>query len=108
MAFRKTNLDLLQSCITITNIEIDINFSGSTTVMVFIDRTHLYCANIGDSRAILCSQDNLDRWSYKPLSIDHTAEVKHEADRILKCKGRLEPYRDEEGKQMGPYRIWLA
>lgn len=33
----------------------DIEFSGSTTVMVYIDGQDLYTANVGDSRAILGS-----------------------------------------------------
>lgn len=39
------------------NIE-DIEFSGSTCVMVFIHGQDLYTANIGDSRAILATREN--------------------------------------------------
>ena len=33
----------------------DIEFSGSTGVMVFVHGQDLYTANVGDSRAIICS-----------------------------------------------------
>jgi serine/threonine protein phosphatase PrpC len=35
--------------------KIDVVFSGSTCVMVFLSQNHLICANSGDSRAIMCS-----------------------------------------------------
>lgn len=51
-------------------------FSGSTASTVFINHGKLYCANIGDSRAVIYRQDNItDRWSHRMLSTDHTAEV---------------------------------
>lgn len=31
---------------------IDITFSGSTCSLVFISGSHLWCANIGDSRSV--------------------------------------------------------
>lgn len=39
------------------NLEIDVKFSGSTAVIVLTVDSKLYCANVGDSRAILCRQD---------------------------------------------------
>jgi len=35
---------------------IDIMFSGSTTCLVYIENNNLYCANLGDSRAVLFSR----------------------------------------------------
>jgi len=31
-------------------------FSGSTTCMVYIEKQNLYCANLGDSRAVIFSK----------------------------------------------------
>jgi len=36
---------------------VDIDFSGTTCVIVYIHDQELYTANIGDSRAILCTYD---------------------------------------------------
>lgn len=56
--------------------------------MTLLIQNHLYCANIGDSRAIMCSCTD-GQWKAKALSNDHKAEVPTEAQRILKNRGRL-------------------
>lgn len=48
-AFQKTSKDLLES-------GIDIMFSGSTTCLVYVEKNNIYCANLGDSRAVLFSR----------------------------------------------------
>ena len=45
-AFEKTSRDLYGS-------GIDITFSGATTVTVLILENEIWCANIGDSRAVI-------------------------------------------------------
>jgi serine/threonine protein phosphatase PrpC len=47
-SFKKTNLSLIKQ-------HIDVNFSGTTAVTVFLMGNDLYCANLGDSRAVLAS-----------------------------------------------------
>ena len=37
---------------------IDVVFSGTTSVYCFLSNNHLVCANSGDSRAMLCSYVN--------------------------------------------------
>ncbi len=54
-ALTKTALQTNQE---ILNVIEDIEFSGSTCVMVFISGQELYTANIGDSRAILCTKES--------------------------------------------------
>lgn len=51
---------------------IDIMFSGTTTCLTYLHNNHLYCANLGDSRAVMFSRDN-EKWSSKELSYDHKA-----------------------------------
>jgi len=38
--------------------KIDVIFSGTTCVMIFLSQNTLLCANCGDSRAIMCSLIN--------------------------------------------------
>ena len=55
MAFKKTACDLLMTSSFLYNTGIDVDFSGSTFVSVFIYGKSIWCANIGDSRAVLYS-----------------------------------------------------
>jgi len=55
--------EALSKTFELTNKEVeraveDIEFSGSTSVMVFVNGQELYTANVGDSRAIICTLDN--------------------------------------------------
>ena len=51
----------------------------------------LYCCNVGDSRAILGSQEENGSgdWYATALSIDHKPSIKEEADRIVGANGRI-------------------
>ena len=70
-------------------------YSGSTAVSVLVrqgpgaQRPMLYCANVGDSRAVMCRGG-----SVVPLSDDHTCQREDEKARLLEAgayvtKGRL-------------------
>ena len=87
-------------------MDFDLAFSGTTCVSVFIRGKDLICANVGDSRAIMCSKDSLSEWRCIPLSRDHKPEDPTESSRILKSNGRIEPIY-EVGVPIGPSRIWL-
>jgi len=39
--------------------------------------------------------------------VDHKPNNPGEQKRIEKSGGRCEPYWDEDGKPLGPYRVWL-
>lgn len=99
--------------------EFDINFSGSTMVSVLIRGKKLWCANTGDSRALLgrqlsdafLSQQNIPvkqsgkHWMSIALSRDHKPDDQDESVRILHCGGRIEAYQDEQGNPLGPARV---
>ncbi|CAD8202823.1 unnamed protein product [Paramecium octaurelia] len=83
---------------------IDISFSGSTLVIVYVQNNKLYCANLGDSRAVLLNRE--ETWRLKPLSRDHKPSCKDEADRILVNGGRIDPLMNGLGLFVGPLRVW--
>ena len=66
----------------------------------------IYTANVGDSRAIIGRKQN-GKWIALPLSYDQKPENPKEKERILRNKGRVEPYRDDREGFVGPYRVWF-
>lgn len=73
------------------------------------------CGNVGDSRAIVGSLREgsiyliiiVTVWSAKPLSQDHKPNLPGELKRIEARGGRVDCYRDQQGRAMGPMRVWL-
>lgn len=65
--------------------EIKDEMAGTTAVVVLIKDNHLYCANAGDSRAVV-SVNGL----VSPLSFDHKPSNESEAARIINAGGWVE------------------
>jgi serine/threonine protein phosphatase PrpC len=84
----------------------DTTFSGSTLNLVLILRNKLYCANVGDSRAVLARKEPR-RWAEVELSRDHKPEIPEEKKRIEMNGGRVEAYQDDDGQPFGPTRVWV-
>lgn len=59
--------------------------SGTTSVVVVIKDDKLFCANVGDSRAVGCIGGIAE-----PLTQDHKPKDKHEKDRITAAGGWVE------------------
>jgi serine/threonine protein phosphatase PrpC len=110
----------LTTCILRCNDELaevglDVNFSGTTLVCMLIKGSLLYCANVGDSRALVARQINDlptggtsgRHWMSIALSRDHKPDDKNESVRIAARGGRVESYQDENGNPVGPARVWL-
>jgi len=99
----------------LTAQEFDVNFSGTTLVSVLMQGKKLWCANSGDSRALMArmladepGEQNPGRhWMSIALSRDHKPDERGEAERIFNKGGRVEAYQDEEGNPLGPARVWL-
>ena len=51
--------------------------AGTTANVVFVTKDTIYCANVGDSRAVLCSNSKA-----VPLSVDHKPTNEKEKSRI--------------------------
>jgi serine/threonine protein phosphatase PrpC len=90
-AFLKTEIDLIRE-MRCSNI--DIKFSGTTTVLTYIHENKIFCANLGDSRAVVFNRNANEKWYSKELSYDHKGENPVEAQRIIINGGRIAPYYD--------------
>ena len=73
------------------------HLSGSTVCAILFDGLHVYCANAGDSRAVLYSTSNNKNQSPNipfiatELSMDHKPNLPKERSRIEKTGGRVNP-----------------
>ena len=99
-AFEQCYEKMLREC------NVDLNYSGSTIISCYLNQNKLYCANVGDSRAIV-GKCHGKQWKAMPLSTDHKPSLEKEADRIRRMKGRVEPFKDEMGEPLGPLRVWV-
>ncbi|WVZ87955.1 hypothetical protein U9M48_034528 [Paspalum notatum var. saurae] len=82
---------------------IDCICSGTTAVTVVRQGDHLFIANLGDSRAVLCTQDSKGRLIPIQLTTDLKPDLPSELARILNCKGRVFAMDDEPDVP----RLWL-
>lgn len=103
-AMLKNSFSLAESSIAVSKYE--VNFSGSTCIMLFMLDNRFICANAGDSRAILVSSKSSNSDVITPLSRDHKPELKDEMYRITKLNGRVDRFNDN-GIKSGPFRVWL-
>ena len=88
---------------------VDVRYSGSTCVSLVTFGQNLFIANLGDSRAIIINEDPVNKLCGKamPLTRDHKPDDPREARTILEAGGRIDSYRNNRGKKLGPERVWL-
>ena len=98
--FIRTNKDLCQ------NELIDTQFSGSTCVTIILTKNKIISGNVGDSRAVMGRYIN-GEWINIDLTKDQKPDTPEEKERIIKRGGRVESYKDENGNDFGPKRVWL-
>ena len=67
-----------------------IKGSGSCALILITNDDNLYIANLGDSRGIICSNNNL----INILSIDHKPKNEYECQRVYKFGGKVEKIND--------------
>ena len=92
-------------------VGINVINSGTTCVIVIQIEKHLICANVGDSRAILIYDENINDKKLKntlifPLSYDCKPNLPNEKLRIEKFGGIVMQSKDNFGNCVGPYRVW--
>lgn len=83
---------------------LEIIYSGTTFLSVFINNEEFCCASIGDSRAIVCSFDGT--WNFRPLNKEHKPSDPSEKQRIESFGGRVGCMKDSNGRPVGPVRAW--
>ncbi|KAL7194950.1 hypothetical protein ACSBR1_035207 [Camellia fascicularis] len=85
------------------NVNIDTYCSGSTSVAVLRQGEHLVIANLGDSRAVLCTRGEKDQLVSVQLTVDLKPNLPSEADRIKNCEGRVFALEEEPAV----FRVWM-
>ena len=98
--FIKTNNDLCKSP------SVDTQFSGSTCVTIILTKNKIISGNAGDSRAVM-GRFKDGEWKSIDLSHDQKPNNPGERERILSHGGRIEAYKDENGNDFGPKRVWI-
>ena len=102
-SFLKSDSDLIKS-----KHSFDTEKSGSTVCLLLLSNKNLICANLGDSRAILCSCNDKKEWKASQLTKDHKPMDKEEYKRIINSGGTvsrmINPEKNDE--EVGPYRVW--
>ncbi|KAK4744263.1 hypothetical protein SAY87_010575 [Trapa incisa] len=86
-----------------SNPAVDCFCSGTTAVSIVRSGEHLMIANLGDSRAVLCTRGQKNQLVPVQLTVDLKPNIPSEAERIRKCKGRVFAIDHEPEVQ----RIWM-
>jgi serine/threonine protein phosphatase PrpC len=115
-------------------VTMDSLMAGTTAVILYINANGIHVGSVGDSRAVLGTSTGLSegpersmsnvrpptRLTYKrqidditriaaiPLTTDQKPNHEGELDRILEAGGKVARLLDENGKRVGPYRVWNA
>lgn len=90
----------------IDNRFIKTEFSGTTAVICIIRGDKLVIINVGDSRAIMATEEG-DSYKVIELTHDHKPSIPEEKERIEKAGGRVFRMEYDDGYD-GPARVWLA
>ena len=107
-----SNEDFIRKIITELDLKanesnFDLQFSGTTCLLLFLFEDYIICSNIGDSICVLFNCSNEDRWTYDIISKIHKPDIQSEKDRILLNGGIIHPYYDELGIFEGPNRVYV-
>ena len=106
------NEDFIRKIITELDLKanesnFDIQFSGTTCLLLFLFDDYIICSNIGDSMCVLFNCSNEDRWTYDIISKIHKPDIQSEKERILSNGGVIHPFYDELGVFEGPNRVYV-
>ncbi|KAG7033746.1 putative protein phosphatase 2C 73, partial [Cucurbita argyrosperma subsp. argyrosperma] len=82
---------------------IDCFCSGATAVTIIKQGEHLVVANLGDSRAVLCTRGDKHQHIPIQLTVDHKPNIPCEAERIHNSHGRI----TAEKEDPDIHRVWV-
>jgi serine/threonine protein phosphatase PrpC len=83
------------SKLSLNDLGIDAWFNGTTLNFVLFSNDILYCANVGDSRAVLYNKEEVIQ-----LSRDHKPDLEDEKRWVLEKGGKV------YASNGGPLRVW--
>ncbi|CAI7775523.1 unnamed protein product, partial [Closterium sp. NIES-53] len=86
------------------------NISGTTAVVAHLYKQRLAVAWVGDSRAVLARRregGERDDLMAVRLSADHKPNNEDERARIEASEGSVQQDVDENGDDVGPFRVWM-
>jgi len=81
---------------------VDAGVSGTTAVTCFVRNNHIWIANAGDSRAVICRKKPKGGFTAVDLSVDQKPDTPAEMRRILQMGGHVTP----AGANGSPSRVW--
>ncbi|KAI3863680.1 hypothetical protein MKW98_031272, partial [Papaver atlanticum] len=82
---------------------VDAFNSGTTAVTIVRQGDNIFISNVGDSRAVLATASDDGTLVPVQLTIDFKPNLPQEAERIMRCNGRVFCLDDEPGV----HRVWL-
>lgn len=86
----------------------DVSYSGSTAVTLIVVKDHFIVANAGDSRCTLFKKNpKSSLQEAECLSRDHKPNLAGECERIISRNGRIDAFKDFNGNNIGPMRVWM-
>ncbi|CAN0213393.1 unnamed protein product [Ectocarpus sp. 6 AP-2014] len=80
--------------------DFDDTLSGTTAISILLKGDTLFVANVGDSRAIICSKPPGEESTVRPLSVDQTPFRKDERTRIKQAGGHVLTIDQIEGLEL--------
>lgn len=90
-------------------MECKLRFCGSTAVCILIVGTSLWCANVGDSRAVLGRRNESGAVAALPLSRDHKPDDEVEKPRLEAAGAVVRPAKHPiTGESFGVPRVWAS
>jgi|JI10StandDraft_1071094.scaffolds.fasta_scaffold544149_1 serine/threonine protein phosphatase PrpC len=83
-----------------------VHLSGSTCCTLMFNGNKVYSSNAGDSWAILIKINEDGLIDIEELTTDHKPSNPLESKWILKCKGVIDTFKDDDGSDLGPMWVW--
>ena len=91
---------------SLASTQIDIIFSGCTTVNIVISGSTLVCSNLGNCRAVIGRGG--EKWQSIQLNVEHTLQNKKERERMISNNARIAVDSEDNGEGEGVEKIYMG